>query len=164
MQPERFINNILLPGLMELRERNGNGEFTFKTIELLFNDFLIMKREDSKDKFYISLSITINEENKDKLYYYNLLDLSEFLGSLRSCTSEERRSKIDLLIRKYFDVESSAIRKHKPLSELKRFTDDEFDLVFSRERDEFLYAMEILNKYSNQTSDDLTISSLIDEL
>jgi isocitrate/isopropylmalate dehydrogenase len=123
-----------------------------------------MKREDSKDKFYISLSITINEENKDKLYYYNLLDLSEFLGSLRSCTSEERRSKIDLLIRKYFDVESSAIRKHKPLSELKRFTDDEFDLVFSRERDEFLYAMEILNKYSNQTSDDLTISSLIDEL
>lgn len=162
MQPERFVNNILLQGLTELRERNGNGEFTFKTLEFLFSAFIIRKSNSSNDKVYISLGYSAT--NKDALYYNNILWLSRFLGGSRSYISEEREDKADLLIKKYFDIESLETIHEYPLSELKCFTDDELGLVFSRERDIFLYAMEILNKYSNQTTDDLTISSLIEEL
>lgn len=164
MQPERFINNILLPGLTELRERNGSEQFTFNTLEILYNQFSIWKSEASNNRFYIELWIDVTPKNIDRIYYSNLLQLSKLLGYPRSSISEGQKDEIDQLIKKHFDDRTLANREYKPISDLKCFANDELDLICCIPKNRFLNAMEILDKYTNSLKEELTISNLISEL
>ncbi|MBR3920169.1 MAG: hypothetical protein IKJ59_15825 [Clostridia bacterium] len=165
MQPERFINNILLPGLAEIKEKNGNDKFTLKTLDILFIEFVIRKIS-SDNKLYLVGVISMDEENKDKIYYSNIYYLCKFLNLSKNTVSEEQKNNIDLIIRKHFDVEKLINNEYisKPINELPLFNDEELNSVFFYQKNMFLYGMEILNRYSKPSSNELTISSLIEEL
>lgn len=184
LQPKRFIANIIIPGLLELRDNyvsNGSSKYWF--CETTYGDLSLID-ENSEEKYY-STSIIIENH-----YNYFIVDTVKNIGNYHSrigiksdalknaiiTHSKDTDKDIDI------DIDLEAERNSKNLKRLNGFRKkfgSEIDFATLKSYgvfeeiietipwviDDFQYAMEFLEEYENSSSTKKRkYESILDEL
>lgn len=165
MQENRFIQNVLLPCLNQLKREIGSHDYSSKVIETLCNSFLIESRNSGIDVLY-----SINN-----MYYHNVLNLirilfiDEYNLFLQNEEIDEQHYNKELYksiaTRKGFEINYDCFDTIE--IEFNELVDSEKELLatsFVPMKTRYLLAMDILDKYSSASSEENTLSELLTEL
>ena len=167
MQENRSIRNILLPCLNQLKNMVGSKEFSSKVIAILCKRLLIEVRNSEVH--------VLNFIIDDAIYYHNVLSLiSIFFQDECSIIFEDEIENAIHLDKELF--ESIATRKNMEIRydkyqsfeiEFDELTDSEKEIFKNRSstlKERYLLSMNILDKYSPNSSESSSLSDLLTEL
>ncbi len=165
MQRERFIKNIILPGLSKLKSESNNNHSFCQTIQLLYDEFYIKKSSDNKLTW--GLSRTIDDDND--FYFLNIIHLClTLIDYVYEPASIELKSKQEDVVKKLLSDNYDNIERHRKyridFSTLIALDNADVELIFDWIKKEYLFAMSLLDKYSDLPSEETSLSDLIARL
>lgn len=165
MQNERFIKNILLPGLSKLKKEYEGKQSFSKIITLIYDEFYIKTTSNNGLDWGVSREI----DKDDDFYFYNIISLSlNIFNYSRKSRTEETKNAQKKLIRRILNENYNDIvplrKYHIDFNVLNNLDNSEVELIFDWIKNEHLFVMSLLDKYSDIPSEGTSLSDLIARL
>lgn len=165
MQNERFVKNVLLPGLNKLKKETEGEQLFSKVIALLYDEFHIKTTSNNDLEWGL---VRVLDEGDD-FYFYNIINLclKIFNYSRESRTEEKENAQKEVIKRILNDNYNGFAPSQKyfiDFNVLNTLDNVDVELIFDWIKKGYLFAMSLLDKYYDLTFKETSLSDLIARL